>query len=76
MEKRVWCNNLGYFTQTGKIRCGAEPIQLAHGARHNKDQNTILRYALTQHFNLDELKDLCNDAGLDLESVPYAECGK
>lgn len=35
-----------------------------------------LRDALAQHFNLDELKILCSDAGVDPESVPYSERGK
>ena len=35
-----------------------------------------LRQALAEHFSLDELKALCFDAGIDPETVPYAERGK
>lgn len=38
-------------------------------------ENT-LRHALSNHFSLDELKLLCHDAGIDPESVAYAERGK
>jgi tetratricopeptide (TPR) repeat protein len=42
----------------------------------NQDSTPLLRTALAQHFNLDELKILCSDAGVDPESVPYSERGK
>lgn len=35
-----------------------------------------LHAALAEHFSLDELKVLCHDAGIDPETVPYAERGK
>jgi WD40 repeat protein len=38
--------------------------------------SAALHEALAEHFSLDELKLLCHDAGIDPESVPYAERGK